>query len=98
MKHNNQPKFFQYAAPPCRVMFIIPRQVVCHSGNITSSSAGLFSGATTARAWDFNGCKVKNGTKCQNITITSENLVNALIGRGKTPTSVTNPPTFVDSF
>ena len=63
-----------------------------------SSSAGLFSSdGNTAHAWDFEGCKIKNGTKCQNVTMTSSNYSPYLIGRNQA-TSVTNPPIFVDSF
>ena len=64
---------------------------------VHKSGAGLFAGADTQHAWDFSGCIVKTGTKCQNITITDDNLNDALIGRGKTPTSITNPPT-IGSF
>ena len=63
-----------------------------------SGSAGLFSSdGNTAHAWDFDGCKIKNGTKCQNVTMTSSNYSHYLIGRNQA-TSVTNAPTFVDSF
>ena len=63
-----------------------------------ANAAGLFTSVSSSRAWDFTGCKVLNGTKCQNMTVTSENLNSALIGNNKPPTSVTNPPTLVDSF
>ena len=36
MKLNNQILSTQYAAPQCRVMTIIPRQVVCQSGHNTN--------------------------------------------------------------
>ena len=63
-----------------------------------ANAAGLFTSVSSSRAWDFTGCKIKNGTKCQNMTVTSDNLNSALIGNNKPPTSVTNPPVFVDSF
>jgi hypothetical protein len=63
-----------------------------------SNAAGLFTAVSSSRAWDFTGCKVLNGTKCQNLTITNENLEAALIGNNKPPTNVTNLPTLVDSF
>ena len=69
-------------------------------GSYGASSAGLFSSDdNTAHAWDFTGCKIKNGTYCQNVEISSEleGWNNYLIGR-KQATSVTNAPTFVASF
>lgn len=60
--------------------------------------AGLFSAdGNSGHAWDFTGCKIKNGTKCQNVEVTSSNLQDAVIGRNKA-TSITNEPAFVDSF
>ena len=69
-------------------------------GSYGNSSAGLFSSdGNTAHAWDFDGCKIKNGTRCQNVEISSglSGWENYLIGR-KQATSVTNAPTFVASF
>jgi len=63
-----------------------------------ANAAGLFTSVSDSRAWDFTGCKIKNGTKCQAMEVTSENLESALIGNNKPPTSVTNLPIFVDSF
>ena len=62
-----------------------------------STSAGLFASDGTANAWDFTGCKIKNGAVCSKITVTEENLDEAIIGRNHA-TDITNAPTFVDSF
>ncbi len=63
-----------------------------------STAAGLFcSDGNDSHAWDFTGCVVKNGTKVSKITVTEENLADAIVGR-KHASSITNPPTFVDSF
>jgi len=62
-----------------------------------SDAAGLFASDGTANAWDFTGCKIKSGTKCQNVTVTTDLFTNMLIGR-KHATSITNPPTIVSSF
>ena len=62
-----------------------------------STSAGLFASDGTANAWDFTGCKIKNGAVCSKITVTEDNLADAIIGR-QHATSITNAPTFVDSF
>lgn len=60
--------------------------------------AGLFAAdGNSGHAWDFDGCKIKNGTKCQNVEVTSSNLQDAVIGRNKA-SSITNAPTFVASF
>ena len=63
-----------------------------------STAAGLFcSDGNTAHAWDFTGCKIKNGAKCQKLAVTEDNFKNSLVGR-KHASSITNAPTFVDSF
>ncbi len=62
-----------------------------------STAAGLFCSVSAARAWDFTGCKIKNGTKCQKIEVTEANLNDAVIGRNH-PSNITNPPIFVESF
>ena len=63
-----------------------------------STAAGLFcSDGNTAHAWDFTGCKIKNGAKCQKLAVTEDNFNNSLVGR-KHASSITNPPVFVDSF
>ena len=65
-----------------------------------SSAAGIFASSDTSHSWDFNGCKIKKGTKCQNVSFSSTsdaNFQKALIGRHN-PSGVTNPPTFVTSF
>lgn len=67
------------------------------SGSFGSTGAGLFVASKTAKAWTFTGCKVINGTKCQGAVITDENMADAVVGR-KHATSITDPPTLVDSF
>lgn len=62
-----------------------------------SSAAGLFCSDDSANAWDFTGCKVLSGTKCQNVEVTAANLEDAVIGRNH-PTSITNAPSIVASF
>ena len=69
-------------------------------GSFSSTASGLFSSdGNSSHAWDFTGCKIKNGTKCQGVEITSSlaDFNKALVGRNN-PSSVTNAPTFVDSF
>ena len=65
-------------------------------GSFGSTAAALFAADGTANAWDFTGCVVKTGTKCQNVEITADNLSSAVIGRNQA-TSITNPPT-IGSF
>ena len=61
-------------------------------------AAGLFcSDGNTAHAWDFTGCKIKKGAKCQNIDVAEDNFLKSLVGR-KHASSITNAPTIVDSF
>ena len=67
------------------------------SGSFGDTGAGLFVASKTAKAWTFTGCKVINGTKCQGTVITDENMADAVVGR-KHATSITDPPTLVDSF
>lgn len=62
-----------------------------------STAAGLFAADGAANAWDFTGCKIKNGTKCSNVEITESNLADAVIGRNHA-SAIDNPPIFVDSF
>jgi hypothetical protein len=65
-----------------------------------STAAGLFAASGSAHAWDFVGCQIKKGTKCQAVSFSSTsdaNFQKALIGRNN-PTNVTNPPSFVTSF
>ncbi len=66
-------------------------------GSFGSTAAGLFSADDSANDWDFTGCKVLSGTKCQNMEVTADNLVDAVIGRNH-PTSITNAPSIVTSF
>ena len=61
-------------------------------------SAGLFISVSSKRDWDFKGCKIKNGTKCQNVVIDESNMSDAVVGRNNHPSNITNPPTFVDTF
>jgi len=67
------------------------------SGQFGSTGAGLFASKSSSTAFDFTGCKVKKGTKVQKITITEENMAEAVIGRNHA-SEVTNPPALVDEF
>lgn len=67
------------------------------SGSFGSTGAGLFASKSSSSAFDFTGCKVKKGTKVQKITITEENMAEAVIGR-QHASEVTNPPALVDEF
>ncbi len=67
------------------------------SGSFASTGAGLFASKSSSSEFDFTGCKVRNGTKVQKITITADNMAEAVIGRNHA-SSVTNPPVLVDSF
>ena len=67
------------------------------SGSFASTGAGLFASKSSRSEFDFTGCKVRNGTKVQKITITADNMADAVIGRNHA-SSVTNPPVLVDSF
>ena len=67
------------------------------SGSFGSSGAGLFASKSSKTAFDFTGCKVKSGVKCQGVVIDNENLADAVIGRNHA-SSITNPPTIVESF
>lgn len=66
-------------------------------GSFGSTAAGLFCADDSANEWDFTGCKVKSGTKCQNVEVTADNLEESVIGRNH-PTSITNLPSIVASF
>ncbi len=66
-------------------------------GAFGSYAAGLFCSDDSANGWDFTGCKVLSGTKCQNVAVTADNLEDAVIGRNH-PTSITNAPSIVASF
>lgn len=66
-------------------------------GAFGNTAAGLFCSDDSANAWDFTGCKVLSGTKCQNVEVTASNLADAVIGRNH-PTGITNPPSIVSSF
>lgn len=58
-----------------------------------NNGAGLFTSCeTNYTSFDFTGCIVATGTKCQGTTITSSNLSSALIGRNQ-PETLTNLPT-----
>lgn len=67
------------------------------SGSFGNTGAGLFVASNSTKAWTFTGCKVITGTKCQGLTVTSENMAEAVVGR-KHATSITDIPTLVDSF
>lgn len=58
-----------------------------------NNGAGLFTSCeTNYDSFDFAGCYVATGTKCQGTTITASNLESALIGRYQ-PSALTNLPT-----
>ena len=58
-----------------------------------NNGAGLFTSCeTNYDSFDFTGCYVATGTKCQGTSITADNLSSALIGRYQ-PTTITNLPT-----
>ena len=63
-----------------------------------STAAGLFcSDGNTSHAWDFTGCLIKEGTKCSNVTVSTDQFTDMLVGRNHA-TEITNAPTIVDSF
>ena len=66
-------------------------------GSFGSAAAGLFCSDDNANDWDFTGCKVLSGTKCQNVEVSGENMADAVVGRNH-PTSITNAPSIVASF
>ena len=65
--------------------------------NNGNGGSGVFCSDQTANTFDFTGCVIKTGTVCQGMTVTSDNLSSAVVGR-RLASGITNPPTFVDSF
>ena len=60
--------------------------------------AGLFVSSASSKDWTFTGCKVMSGTKCRGTVVTDENMGTYVVGRGNTPSSITDPPVVVTSF